>query len=133
MTKYNKERFFEMMNRVGGMPTLNESKMLYEIDFENLYNDLEDKVSCIDPEEFGEYLNFLVKRQKMPASKREPAPINKPWVHASTIHKAGDPRVAKRRGKPGEEGIWKDIKFRDVGSLNLSGEEYDKIIDPVLV
>ena len=59
MIKYNKERLFEMMDRVGGMPTLNESGILHEIDFENLYNDLENKVSCISPEEFGEYLNFL--------------------------------------------------------------------------
>jgi len=128
MANYNKERLFEMMNRVSGMPLLNESEMIYEIDFENLFNDLEDKVSCISPDEFGEYLNFLLKRQKMSANKRGPAPVNKPWVHASTIHNAGDPRLVKRRGKVGEEGKWVDLKFRDVGSLNLSGEEYDEIV-----
>jgi len=128
MIKDSKQRLFEMMNRVGGMSPLNESEMIYEIDFQNLFDDLENKISCIDPEEFGEYLNFLVKRQKMPASKREPVPIKQPWVHASTIHKAGEPRLVKRRGPFGEEGTWEELKFRDVGSLNLSGEEYDEII-----
>jgi len=128
MIKDSKQRLFEMMNRVSGMPVLNESEMLYEINLDTLYTDLENKLTCIDPEEFGEYLNFLVKRQKMPASKRPPVDTKNPWIHASTIHKAGDPRLVKVRGKKKGEGVWKNLEFRDLGSLNLSGEEYDEIV-----
>jgi len=128
MIKDSKQRLFEMMNRVAKMPLISESEMLYEINLETLFNDLENKLTCINPEEFGEYLNFLAKRQKMSPSKREELPIDQPRIHASTIHKAGEPRLVKVRGVNKGEGIFKDLKFRDVGSLNLSGEEYDQIV-----
>jgi len=129
MIKDSRQRLFEMMNKINGTSLIeDDSEMLYEINFQTLYNDLENKHTCIDPTEFAEYLNFLAKRQKMSAGKRPEVPISKPWIHASTIHKAGDPRLVKRRSKKGEEGIWKDLKFRDLGSLNLSGEEYEEIV-----
>jgi hypothetical protein len=62
MNKDTKQRLFEMMNKVGGMP------ILTEIDWEDEFSDVSKE--CISIEALKEYFNKVLKNQKQPSDKR---------------------------------------------------------------
>lgn len=80
MTKYTKERLWEMMNRVADMPLernideiLNGTKIGFiseAVDFENDFSDIE-PTSCWNTEELKNYLNQILTNYNLPSSKRK--------------------------------------------------------------
>ncbi len=76
MNKYNKQRLFEMMNKVSGMP-------LMEIDKVGRFPDLKD--GRLNPEETVEILNYFLERKKEKPWKRGKVDRSRPYIHASNI------------------------------------------------
>ncbi len=70
MIKDSKQRLFEMMERVGGLPrlSLNETQ-LTEVDWENDFKDVE-PVSCMNDEDLKDYLNSILVNYNLPSHKR---------------------------------------------------------------
>jgi len=62
MVKNNKDRLFEMMNRVAGMPSLTE------VEWEGDFSDVSKE--CISDDALKEYLNNVLKNQALPSEKR---------------------------------------------------------------
>lgn len=76
MKKSNKERLFEMMNRVGGMP-------LDEVDWENTFSDV--SKTCINVEQLKEYLNERLQNRDLKPHLRRKEPLDKPHIHLSAV------------------------------------------------
>lgn len=74
MIKDNKQRLFEMMNKVGGMP------ILTEIDWENEFSDVSKE--CIDIEALKNYFNNVLKNQELPSEKRTKSSL---MIHNKSI------------------------------------------------
>lgn len=62
MNKYPKQRLFEMMNKVAGMP------LLAEIDWEGEFSDVSKE--CLSTEELKKYFNKVIANWKLPSNKR---------------------------------------------------------------
>ena len=80
MTKYTKQRLFEMMNRVGGMPTVKSIDEILggfgtnviseKVDFEDDFKDIQ-PTECWNTEELKNYLNSILKNYRLPSHKRK--------------------------------------------------------------
>lgn len=72
MIKDNKQRLFEMMERVSGLPQpslINEGQ-LSEVDWEGDFSDV-NPVSCMDVDKLKEYLNKILVNYNLPSNKRK--------------------------------------------------------------
>ena len=71
MIKNSRQRLFEMMERVGGLPELSlKEEQLSEVDWEGDFKDVE-PVSCWNVEELKEYLNKILANYVLPSHKRK--------------------------------------------------------------
>lgn len=90
----NKQRLFEMMYKVGGMPqeheiNINELLQLSlseEVDLENDFADV-NPVSCMNPVELKNYLNDILINYNLPSNKRKKPDL---IIHNKVIHKTSE-------------------------------------------
>lgn len=129
MIKDNKQRLFEMMNKVGGMPVLTE------IDWGGDFNDVSKE--CISIEALKDYFNKVLKNQELPSEKRTKSSL---MIHNKSIpfDENGDidvntfikniteypPQIISQNEKMGKSGSENSITF-NIGLPALRGLVYD--------
>jgi len=90
MVKSTKQRLFEMMERVGGLPQLSLPKEnLSEVDWSNDFKDVK-PVSCWDVDELKNYLNNILDNYNLPPQKRKKPDL---IIHNKVIKKDDEGNV----------------------------------------
>lgn len=91
MIKDSRQRLFEMMERVSGLPkpSLITEEQLTEVDWENDFNDVE-PVSCMNDEQLKDYLNSILVNYNQPPRKRQKPDL---IIHNKVIKKDNEGEI----------------------------------------